>query len=65
MKNEVEFLPLLRSSPGKTATRRMLHEYSVTDTMIDAAETHGEVVTTGKGLLASVILTKFGSKLYL
>jgi hypothetical protein len=64
MEKPVEFLPLLVASQAQMASRRLLHEYGVTDTMIDAAEQRGEVVTSGPGPFDSVILTEDGVKLY-
>lgn len=64
MDKEVEFLPLLKVMKSQMASRRLLHEYSVTDEMINAAEARGEVVTSGPGSLDSVILTDVGAHLY-
>lgn len=60
MDKEVEFLPMLKARQAQMASRRLLHEYGVTDAMIDAAEKRGEVVVSGPGLLASVIITDAG-----
>lgn len=61
---EVEFLPLLKAMPAQMASRRLLHEYGVTDTMIEASEKRGEIVVSGPGTFASIIITDVGLALY-
>lgn len=57
MEKEVEFLLMLKAIPVQMASRHLLHEYGVTDAMIDAAEARGEVGTSGPGSFDSVFLT--------
>lgn len=64
MDKEVEFLPLIKASRGHMASRRILHEYGVTDAMIDASEGRGEVIVSGTGEWASIIITDAGLALY-
>jgi hypothetical protein len=50
MEKEVEFIPLLLASHGQMASRRMLHEYGVSDAMIDAAEALRHMIVQFFGL---------------
>ncbi len=64
MEKEVEFLRMLKAATGQMASRRLLHEYGVTDAMIEGAEERGEVVTSGSGSFDSVLITEAGLALY-
>lgn len=61
LSGEVEFLPLLKDVPGQMLSRRMLAQYGVEDWMIEAHKKRGEVIVSGDGPLASIILIDVGA----